>query len=127
MSEELTKKAVEMLLKGATLVGEPCPYCKGVRIMKDGSALCVTCGKEAKEKNVESILSKTPQKTEGASIDNLDRKIKDLTEDLEKEKDYEKQKQILNTLNEIIAIKEKLKTLQAQKGIYLNILEAQIS
>jgi len=111
MSKELTKKAVEMLLKGATLVGEPCPYCKGVRIMKDGSALCVTCGKEAMEKNVESILSKTPQKTESTSIDNLDRKIKDLTEDLEKEKDYEKQKQFLNTLNEIIAIKEKLKTL----------------
>ena len=111
MSKELTKKAVEMLLKGATLVGEPCPYCKGVRIMKDGSALCVTCGKEAKEEKMESILSKTPQKTESTSIDNLDQKIKDLTEDLQKEKDYEKQKQILNALNEIIAIKEKLKTL----------------
>lgn len=111
MSKELTKKAVEMLLKGATLVGEPCPYCKGVRIMKDGSALCVTCGKEAKEEKVESILSKTPQKTENASINNLDQKIKDLTEDLQKEKDYEKQKKILNALNEIIAIKEKLKTL----------------
>ena len=111
MSKELTKKAVEMLLSGATLVGEPCPYCKGVRIMKDGSALCVTCGKEAKEEKVESILSKTHQKTESTSIDNLDRKIKDLTEDLQKEKDYEKQKQILNALNEIIAIKEKLKTL----------------
>ena len=47
MSKDLTKKAVEMLLKGATLVSEPCPYCKGVRIMNDGHALCVTCGKEA--------------------------------------------------------------------------------
>ena len=109
MSKELTKKAVEMLLKGATLVGEPCPYCKGVRVMKDGSALCVTCGKEAKDEKVESILSKTPQKIESTSIDNLDQKIKNLTEDLQKEKDYEKQKQILNALNEIIAIKEKLK------------------
>jgi len=111
MSKELTKKAVEMLLKGATLVGEPCPYCKGVRIMKDGSALCVTCGKEAREEKMESILSKAPQKAESTSIDNLDQKIKDLTEDLQKEKDYEKQKQILSALNEIIAIKEKLKTL----------------
>ena len=111
MSNDLTKKAVEMLLKGATLVREPCPYCKGVRIMKDGSALCVTCGKEAKEEKVESILSKTEQKKEHTSIDNLDRKIKELTEDLQKEKDYEKQKQILYAINEIIAIKEKLKTL----------------
>ena len=111
MSKELTKKAVEMLLKGATLVGEPCPYCKGVRVMKDGSALCVTCGKEAKDEKDESILSKTPQKIESMSIDNLDQKINNLTEDLQKEKDYEKQKQILNTLNEIITIKEKLKAL----------------
>ena len=49
MSKDLTKRAVEMLLKGATLVSEPCPYCKGVRIMNDGHALCVTCGKEAKK------------------------------------------------------------------------------
>ena len=111
MSKELTKKAVEMLLKGATLVGEPCPYCKGVRVMKDGSALCVTCGKEAEDEKDESILSKTPQKTESVPIENLDQKIKNLTEDLQHEKDFEKQKQILNTLNEIIAIKEKLKAL----------------
>lgn len=111
MSNDLTKKAVEMLLKGATLLGEPCPYCKGVRVMKDGSALCVTCGKEAKDEKVESILSQNPQKTESTSIDNLDQKIKNLTEDLQHEKDFEKQKQILNTLNEIIAIKEKLKAL----------------
>ena len=111
MSGELTKKAVELLLGGATLVSDPCPYCKGVRVMKNGSALCVSCGKEAKEEKLESILSTTPQKTASTSIDNLDQKIKDLTEDLQKEKNYEKQKQILNALNEIITIKEKLKTL----------------
>ena len=109
MSKELTKKAVEMLLKGATLVSDPCPYCKGVRIMKDGSALCVTCGKEAQKDQVETISSKTEQKSANTTTDNLDQKIKDLTEELQKEKDYEKQKQILSTINEIIAIKEKLK------------------
>ena len=46
MSNDLTKKAVKMLLNGATLLSEPCPYCKGVRVMKDGHALCVNCGKE---------------------------------------------------------------------------------
>ena len=109
MSKELTKKAVEMLLKGATLVSDPCPYCKGVRIMKDGSALCITCGKEAKKDQAETILPKTEQKPANTTTDNLDQKIKDLTDELQKEKDYEKQKQILFNLNEIIAIKEKLK------------------
>ena len=41
MSKGLTKKAVDMLLAGATLLSEPCPYCKGVRVMKDGNALCI--------------------------------------------------------------------------------------
>ena len=107
MSKELTKRAVEMLLKGATLVSDPCPYCKGVRIMNDGNALCVTCGQEAK-KEVETVLSRTEQKSGDATIDALDQKIRDLAEALAKEKDYEKQKQILYTMNEIIAIKEKL-------------------
>ena len=41
MAEDLRKKAAEMLLNGATLLSEPCPYCKGVRVMKDGKALCL--------------------------------------------------------------------------------------
>jgi len=49
MSNELTKKAAEMLLNGATLLSEPCPYCKGVRVMKDGNALCVNCVKKPEE------------------------------------------------------------------------------
>jgi UPF0148 protein len=111
MSKELTKKAVELLLKGATLVGDPCPYCKGVRIMKDGNAMCVTCGREAKEEKVESIITKMEQNPESTTIDNLDLKIKDLTEELQKENDFEKQKQILSSINGIIAIKEKLRNL----------------
>ncbi|MGI0018084.1 MAG: Sjogren's syndrome/scleroderma autoantigen 1 family protein [Nitrosotalea sp.] len=107
MSKDLTKKAVELLLSGATLVSDPCPYCKGVRVMKNGSALCVSCGKQAKEENVESILTKT-EKAGGTAIENLDQKLKDLTVDLQSEKDFEKQKQILQTMNEIITIKEKL-------------------
>ena len=60
MSEEIKKKAIEMLLSGATLLSEPCPYCKGVRVMKDGDALCVGCGKspdkELEKKNEELSL-----------------------------------------------------------------------
>ena len=52
MSKELTKKAAEMLLKGATLLSEPCPYCSGVRVMKDGNALCVSCGREPEKKDI---------------------------------------------------------------------------
>lgn len=107
MSKELTKKAVEMLLKGATLVSDPCPYCKGVRIIKDGNALCVNCGREAKEETIDS--EKKSNATKDSHIDSLDQKIKDLTDELGQEKDYEKQQKIIRSLNEIISIKERLK------------------
>ena len=108
MSKELTKKAVEMLLKGATLVSEPCPYCKGVRIMKDGNAFCVNCGKEGKEEKLVSI-EYDEKKKENSSVDKLEAKLKELTDDLQREKNYEKQQQILRSINDILSVKEKLK------------------
>ncbi len=111
MSKELRKKAVEMLLKGATLVSDPCPYCKGVRIIKDGNALCVNCGREGKEEKLESEQKPAEEKGENSTIDKLEEKLKELIDELQREKNYEKQQQILRSINEIIAIKEKLKKL----------------
>ena len=54
MTEELRKKAAEMLLNGATLLSEPCPYCKGVRVMKEGSCIMYklwTCTRRKKNIN----------------------------------------------------------------------------
>ena len=108
MSKELTKKAVEMLLKGATLISDPCPYCKGVRIMKDGNAFGVNCGKEGKEEKLVSI-EYDEKKKENSSVDKLEAKLKELTDDLQREKNYEKQQQILRSINDILSVKEKLK------------------
>ena len=110
MSNDLTKKAVELLLKGATLVSDPCPYCKGVRIINNGSALCVNCGREGKNENIIPTITETT-KNEGTPINKLDQKLKDLTEELQKETDHEKQQKIIHLINEIIAIKEKLDNL----------------
>lgn len=109
MSNDLTKKAIEMLLKGATLVSDPCPYCKGVRIIKNGNALCVNCGKEGKEDLSTLQENQTKDEKSTSAIDKLDEKLKQLTEELEREKDYEKQQQILRSMNDIISVKEKLK------------------
>ncbi|OLD27654.1 MAG: hypothetical protein AUI62_05315 [Thaumarchaeota archaeon 13_1_40CM_2_39_7] len=108
MSKELTKKAVEMLLKGATLVSDSCPYCKGVRIMKDGNAFCVNCGREGKEEKLVSIES-DEKKKENSSVDKLEAKLRELADELQREKNYEKQQQILRSINEILSVKEKLK------------------
>ena len=106
MSSELTKKAVDMLLKGATLVSEPCPYCKGVRVMKDGHALCVSCGKEPEIKENEN---KTEVKKSKSTLDTLENKLGTLSQELEAEKNHEKQQEILKSINSLLEIIKKLK------------------
>ena len=105
VSEELRKKAAEMLLNGATLLSEPCPYCKGVRVMKEGQALCTKCGRkpEKREITVEEKEEKTPL------IDTLEKKLEELSKELEQEKDHDKQQSILKSINSILEMKEKIK------------------
>lgn len=46
MTKDGVRRAAEMLLHGATLLAQPCPYCSGVRVIKDGRTLCASCGSE---------------------------------------------------------------------------------
>tara|TARA_Y100000590_G_scaffold117676_1_gene134529 strand:+ start:2975 stop:3295 length:321 start_codon:yes stop_codon:yes gene_type:complete len=105
MSKEITKKAVDMLLSGATLLSEPCPYCKGVRVMKDGDALCVNCGKTP-DKEIEKNVK---EKTNDSPLENLEKKLEDLTNRLSNEQNPEKQQDILKSINLLIDTISKLK------------------
>ena len=97
-----------MLLKGATLVSDPCPYCKGVRVIKDGHALCVNCGREAKDEKVPVIIEEKKPDVDLA-LTKFEQKLKMLSEELEHEKDHQKQQQIMKSITELMAIIEKLK------------------
>ena len=107
MSKDLTKKAAEMLLKGATLLSEPCPYCSGVRVMKEGHALCINCGREPK-KNETPVEAK--QHTEKTELENmLGKKLLELSKELEQETNHEKQQEILRSINSLIETTKKIK------------------
>lgn len=54
MGDDNLKEAAKMLLQGATLLAEPCPYCSGVRVLKSGRALCISCGSAPQERRVEA-------------------------------------------------------------------------
>jgi|TARA_B110000014_G_C19997766_1_gene516999 UPF0148 protein len=105
MSKGLTKKAVDMLLGGATLLSEPCPYCKGVRVMKDGNALCINCGREPEHKTLETNSTSSDKPT----LEKLEKKLSDLTDELSNEESHEKQQLILKSINLLIETIEKLK------------------
>lgn len=107
MSEDLTKKAAEMLLNGATLLSEPCPYCSGVRVMKDGYALCISCGREPEKKELPIERTSDGEKSPIQKI--LEKKIESLSKELEKETDHEKQQIILKTINSAIETIKKIR------------------
>ena len=107
MSEELRKKAAEMLLNGATLLSEPCPYCKGVRVMKAGQALCTKCGREPEKKEI--THSKNVQKDENHLKKTLERKLESLSKELEQEMNHDNQQNILKSINSVLEMIEKIK------------------
>ncbi len=107
MSKELTKKAAEILLTGGTLLSEHCPYCKGVRVMKNGHALCISCGREPEKKDIPN--EKTQQGTNSSLEEILEKKIEHLSKELEHENDHEKQQLILKSINLLLETMEKMK------------------
>ena len=106
MENELTKKAAKMLLNGATLLSEPCPYCKGVRVIREGHALCINCGREPGKKDIP--IKKSPDSTMSPIKQTLQRKIEDLSKQIESESDLEKQQNILKTINSLIETIKKI-------------------
>jgi UPF0148 protein len=110
MSQELRKKAVEMLLAGATLLAEPCPYCSGVRVMKDGNALCINCGKEPDKTKITESEKSSEKPEKNPILESMNKKLEQLTAELELEKNHEKQQQILKSINSLIETMQKLRS-----------------
>jgi UPF0148 protein len=110
VSKDLTKKAADMLLNGATLLSEPCPYCSGVRVMKEGYALCISCGREPEKKEI--VIEKDPEKPKSSIEKTLEKKLESLSKELEIETDHEKQQEILKTINSVLETIEKIKDKQ---------------
>ena len=96
-----------MLLNGATLLSEPCPYCKGVRVMKEGQALCTKCGRKPEKKEIS--IEKNEIKKDSPLKHTLEKKLDELSKELEQEKDHNKQQSILKSINSILEMKEKIK------------------
>ncbi len=108
MPENLTKKAAEMLLRGATLLSEPCPYCKGVRIIKEGQALCIGCGREPEKREIPKAEKRGTASKSQLEI-TLEKKAESLSKDLENESNHEKQQEILKSINSLLDTLERVK------------------
>lgn len=65
-------RAAKMLIGGATLLAQPCPYCGGVRVLKDGDAFCTKCGQEPEKREIpnRSNSERHARRTEGDAHSN---------------------------------------------------------
>ena len=106
MPNDLTQKAIKMILSGGTLLSEPCPYCKGVRVMKDGHALCVNCGREPEQKPTKT---QTKEKKSISTLKTLEQKLEKLSTQLEKENKPAKQQELIKSIDSLIDVIAKLK------------------
>jgi len=107
LPNDLTQKAIKMILSGGTLLSEPCPYCKGVRVMKDGHALCVNCGKEPEQKPTKT---QTKEKKSISTLKTLEQKLEKLSTQLEREDQPTKQQELIKSIDSLIDIIAKLKS-----------------
>ena len=99
-----------MLLKGATLLSERCPYCSGVRVMKDGHALCISCGREPEKREI--VEEDTRKKPKSSLEQILEKKIESLSKELEQETNHERQQDILKSINLTLETIEKTRNKQ---------------
>ena len=107
MPNDLTQKAIKMILSGGTLLSEPCPYCKGVRVMKDGHALCINCGKEPEQKPTKTQIK---EKKSIFTLKTLEQKLEKLSTQLEIENEPAKQQELIKSIDSLIDIIAKLKS-----------------
>ena len=111
----LQKEAINMLLGGATLASDPCPYCHGVRVIKKGYALCIQCGQKPTNQYNKHQISSKDQNTQTKIYENksikliLNKKLEELFNALELETDYDMQYKILRIVDMVISVLTKFK------------------
>ena len=107
MSKDLIQKAAKMVINGATIMSEPCPYCKGVRIIKDGNALCINCGKEPEQKSTKIEIK---EEKSNSTLKILEEKLEKLSTQLESENEPAKQQELIKSIDSLVNVIAKLKS-----------------
>jgi uncharacterized Zn finger protein (UPF0148 family) len=139
MNNDIVKKGADFLLKGGTLLSEPCKICNGLLIKYKGDILCLNCQRDALnqdklentsdeifEESKEEIRQKLTDKDNNNRIYGLEEKVnyKDLLLQVDKtitkkiidinkliyiEEDTVKQKNNLKTLYLYLKIMDRIK------------------
>ena len=110
---ENMKNAAEFLLKGGTLLSEPCKKCSGIQVKKNDEIKCIICGNTIslgsnKTKEIEKIVEFDYR---NKMVEIIGKRIQELITGIESDKNLAEEEQRLRVIDTYIIILEKIKSL----------------
>jgi len=104
------KDAAEFLLKGGTLLSEPCEKCSGIQVRKNNETKCIICGNKTstEPQEPEKNLSRSDQVNYKDSINvKIGNRLAELIDKIGKDTNLIEEEQILRVIHYYIKILEK--------------------
>ena len=110
---ENMKNAAEFLLKGGTLLSEPCEKCSGLQVKKNDEIKCIICGNtisptDNKTKEIEKIVEFNNR---DEMVEIIGKRIQELITGIGSDKNLDEEEQRLRVIDTYIIILEKIKSL----------------
>ena len=114
--KENLKQAAESLLKGGTLLSEPCEKCNGIQVKKNNEVTCIICGNTTRQKEPKSTedIDKTVDKRilpDFSISEKIRERLVELMMSIGSDKNLDEEEQRLRVIDIYINILEKIKVL----------------
>jgi uncharacterized Zn finger protein (UPF0148 family) len=115
--KENLKQAAEFLLKGGTLLSEPCEKCNGIQVKKNNEVTCIICGNTTTLKEPKSTedIDKTVDKrilSDVSTSEKIGERLVELIMSIGSDKNLDEEEQRLRVIEIYIKILEKIKVLK---------------
>lgn len=110
---ENMKTAAEFLLKGGTLLSEPCEKCSGIQVKKNDEIKCIICGNTIspltnKTKEIEKIVESDYG---NKMVEKIGKRLQELITGIGSDKNLAEEEQRLRVIDNYIILLEKIKLL----------------
>jgi UPF0148 protein len=110
---ENMKNAAKFLLKGGTLISEPCEKCSGIQVKKNDEIKCIICGNtispaDNKTKEIEKIVEFDYG---NKMVEKIGKRLQELITGIGSDKNLAEEEQRLRVIDTYIIILEKIKLL----------------
>lgn len=110
---ENMKNAAEFLLKGGTLLSEPCEKCSGIQVKTNDVIKCIICGNTISfaDNNTKEIEKNVEFDYKNKMVEKIGIRLQDLITGIGSDKNLAEEEQRLRVINTYIIILEKIKLL----------------